>query len=531
MKLDILYIFPFDFYGYRTVHNSFLTIFNRISNYIHSKEVPPGCKIQEEYVDLRYEDLPAYTPENIDVYRQKLEKILLHIYSGFPFDMVSISCYSSFHYLNTVEVAAMIRSKINPECIIVVGGPHATIRPMDFNLNHLPRYITRHYELQSTPFTYLIKEEGEIPFYKLIRRYFRNGSPQKVHHKKHAKCKILAPELVEDLNSLPPLDVELFRRYEEVLNRNLFNLNIEFSRGCPFQCKYCPNSAHYINCYKKVRVKSVDNCMRELHHLSETDWLKIKHLFINDMIFMPKRSKKREFFEEILRSQRERGQFPFRIEVEERVDLCSKEDLEKYAQSQIIPQFGLETASKTLLARIGKILGVEQSTIRRGAEMYLRKAEELIIHANKLELPVSFFYVIGLPGTDRHTINESKEFFLEKRFTNTSLIESYNVNLRFALYHAYFGTYFYDNAEQVYGTKMLCEQWWRKFSGDQIYYSQLVHPSDKISLPEVIESYNLFLKQVFNSQNKLKNSFYSVYKYTYFKEWMDKVLALYEVIS
>ena len=521
MNLNILYIFPFDFYG--LANNSFLTVFNRISNYLHSKSPIKKYKISEQYLDLRYENLPEYNPKNITIYRRELEKKLSDLYSIFPYKIIAISCYSSFSYLNSVEVASMIKSKINSKCIIIVGGPHATIRPIDFEFKSIPKYIGQFYELKSTPFDFLIKEEGEIPFYKFIRNYIHKYPRRDKTYSN--KLHILGPELLEDLEDLPLIDLGLFKNYKDVLNRPDSNLNIDFSRGCPFKCKYCPNSAAYINCYKIVRVKTVKKCIEELQKIR--DFCNVKHVFINDMILIPKKSKKQEFFEEITHMNKEDGDFPFKIEVEERIDLCSQYDLSKYKKAQIIPQFGLESASRTLLARIGKVLGKNNAIINKGVKNYLQKAEELIIEAHRIEFPINFFYVIGLPGTDQQTIRESQNFFLEKRYNGNSLIEKYKVNLRFAIYHNYFGTYLYDNAKDLYGTKMLIKDWWKLFTKDQIYYSQLVQPSKDLSFLTLLEKYMIFLKQVFQKQIKLNNSFYSIYKYKFFKDWMGKLRSIY----
>jgi radical SAM superfamily enzyme YgiQ (UPF0313 family) len=532
MALNILYLFPNDFYG--LANNSFLTVFNRISNYLHSKPTIEKRRIEEEYLDLRHEKLPSYLPENINKYRKEAEKILLEVYSNFPFHIVAISCYSSYSYLNSVEIASMIKSSISSEIIIVVGGPHATIRPRDFNLKGIPEYIQQHYSLENTPFDFLIKEEGEVPFYKLIRRYFFTIPHQSHYFHSHSnQCKLLGPELLEDLNNIPVIDLELFRRYKDELNRDKTNLNMEFSRGCPFRCNYCPNSADYINCYKKVRTKSIDICLKELQAIRECEWVKIKHLFINDMIFLSKKPLKTRFLEELLEFNRTQGDFPFRIEVEERVDLCSEKDLINYKNVNIIPQFGLETASKTLLTRIGKVLGRNNEIISKAVSNYLQSAENLIKLSHKLAFPITFFYLIGLPGEDQNTLKESHNFFLKERFHEKALIEKYNINLRFAIYHNYIGTYLYDNAEHLYGTKNALgnREWWKIFSEDQILYSQLVDPSEHLSLTELLNLNQAFFKEVYVEQRKLGNDFYSVYKYRIFKNWMDDLKALYTKVK
>src|SRR5579883_3260997 len=47
------------------------------------------------------------------------------------FDVVGISCWSSLHYLASLEVARLCR-ELHPECTIVVGGYHPSALPGDF---------------------------------------------------------------------------------------------------------------------------------------------------------------------------------------------------------------------------------------------------------------------------------------------------------------------------------------------------------------------------------------------------------------
>ena len=109
MTFKILYIFPFDFWDKN--YNSFLTGIIRLSNYLNSKKNELDDDIEEEYFDLRYEKLPEFHPETIKDYRIKLAILLNKIFSRFSFNLAAISCYSSFNYLNSVELAYIIKKE------------------------------------------------------------------------------------------------------------------------------------------------------------------------------------------------------------------------------------------------------------------------------------------------------------------------------------------------------------------------------------------------------------------------------------
>ncbi|GAH39303.1 unnamed protein product, partial [marine sediment metagenome] len=92
MTTNILYIQPFESFG----KVRFLTeCLPRISSYLNSRKNELDDEIEEEYLDLRCENLPSYWPEYIDEYRKALKELLCGIYKRFKFDIVAISCYTS----------------------------------------------------------------------------------------------------------------------------------------------------------------------------------------------------------------------------------------------------------------------------------------------------------------------------------------------------------------------------------------------------------------------------------------------------
>ncbi len=275
----ILYLQPFEFFG----DINFLTeSFLRISNYLNSKKSELGGEIEEEYLDLRIEGLPKYYPENIENYRKNLRDLLITLYERFRFNIVAISCYTSFTYLNSVEVAWMIKHYINPHCHIIVGGFHPSVLPKDFYPKNIPSYFNEYYPQKTTPFDYLVIDEGEIPFFNFVRDIL-NGTIT-IRKSIIERPIILGPEIMKNLDDLPLIDLDLFKKYKEVINkRGEFYIN--FNRGCPFRCKFCPTSENYMISYQMVRSKSLEKIIAELKIIINTKWLSIKKLKINDAIF------------------------------------------------------------------------------------------------------------------------------------------------------------------------------------------------------------------------------------------------------
>ncbi|MHA1490786.1 MAG: B12-binding domain-containing radical SAM protein [Promethearchaeota archaeon] len=516
-----MYIYPYAFWG----SSNFLLNFIRISNYLNSRKKELNGKIKEEYLDLRFENLSNFVPNNIENYRNELKKLLKGIYRRFKFNLVAISCYTSYTYINSVEVAIIIKKFINPSCIIVVGGVHATICPEDFQPRNLPEYLYDKYPQLSTPFDYLIRDEGEIPFFKLIQSLLKGTIKyQKTPHK---SCIILKIEMIKNLDELPIIDLKLFEKYKTAIN-NTNKLYLDFSRGCMYRCKFCTNSENYINSYKIVRLKSIKKCIEELKVIKNTKWLSIKNLHIVDMIFIPKKSKREQFFYELEKIFEKEGSLPFKIQIYERIEFCSKNDLRNYKRFNITPYIGFESCSKKLLFRMGKLLGKNDEQIKKGIDRYLIRAEEIIQEGNELNIPIVFYYLIGLPGADKETINESRAFFLKKRFDGKALIEKYKINLDISKYVALFGSEIYNNAEKKYGAKIYYKKWWKLFTKNQPYYAALVDPNKDLSLLELFNLSYDYIKQIFYWQSKLNNPHFSFQSYLLYKTIANKISKLYE---
>ena len=375
MTTNILYIQPFESFG----NVRFLTeCLPRISSYLNSKRSELEYNIEEEYLDLRCENLPRYCPENIDSYREDLKELLCSIYERFKFDIAAISCYTSFTYLNSLEVANMIKHFINPSCYIIVGGFHPSVFPKDFYPKSIPSYFDKFYPKNTTPIDYIVIDEGEIPFFHFIKDVQKGI--KKTKKKLKDKPIILERELVENLDDLPLIDINLFRKYEEIINSKE-EFYILFTRGCLFRCKFCPPSENYMESYKMVRYKSVDKCISEIKKIINTEWLSqnLKTLMIMDNVLFPKKSQRALFFKELEKINKKKRRPSLKIYTLDRIDVCSIEDLENYKRFNMFPAFGLETGSPTLLCRIGKIPGNDSL---EKAKDYLQKTEDLIKKAN-----------------------------------------------------------------------------------------------------------------------------------------------------
>ncbi len=486
--------------------------FIRISNYLNSRKHEINGVIEEEYLDLGFEDLPKFIPENIKNYREKLKKILLEYKDRFPFQLVAISCYTSLNYMNCVEIASLIKKEISPSCMIVVGGIHPSICPEDFQIGNFPNFIYKKYPQNQTPFDYLIKNEGEIPFFNLVKGLIE----ETIEIRKNSKDPLIfiKPQIIENLNDLPIINFELFEKYRSRLNKELDfpRFSLDLSRGCIFRCRFCYNSGKNLAHYKKMRIKSVEKSIKELLVIKNTDWLNINDLFITDMIFLAKRSKKSQFFKELGRIIEKEGVFPFRLLIMDRIITCSKENLHDYKKYNIFPLLGLESCSTTLLSRTGKFYGKNNEEISKAIDSHLLKFEEIVKEANILDLDVAFFYIMGLPGSDAMTFKQNKNYLFKPRSDGKSLIDNYKINFLYNKYTIYKNTAFYDCCEEEFGSKIYYKEWWKIFDEYYHYYPALVDPSFDFSLTNSISKNLRLFRKIYKIQQKLGNSYYQTKK-------------------
>jgi len=522
MTLKIAYINPYNFDLNPTFPNGVI----RISNFLNSKRNEFKEDLEEDYLDLRFEKLPEFSKGNIENYRNRLISFLKEYYEGFSFNIVAIACYHVGGYLNSIELAYIIKQYINPSILVVIGGPLPTICSEDFqHPDKIPDLFFDEYPPGSTPFDVIIKEEGEIAFYKLVRDFKENRI--KVRASLSDPCIIRDVENLTNLDELPLIDLWLFKKYSDAFNISNC-VYIDFNRGCPFQCKYCPNSKGENTSYKTLRIKSVEKCIEELKILRKIDYLSIKFVYIYDEIFFYKRSQKKLFFKMLEDVISQDGPFPFQIYITERIETCKKEDLIHYKKCNILTNLGLESASKTLLFRMGKMLGNTKEKILTGIENYLEKFVEIIKEANRINLQIAFNYFIGLPGEDQETIEESYRFFFDSYKNKKSLMETYNINFNFTKFIAIQGSETFDNSEREFGSKIYFKEYWKSFDKNLMFLGSIVKPSKELSFRDSICLNKKFIKETFEKQMKKKNNYYNLQNLVIFNKMAHLLENLYE---
>jgi len=186
------------------------------------------------------------------------------------------------------------------------------------------------------------------------------------------------------------------------------------TRGCPYNCVYCSAGAYSRH---KVRMRSPENVVEEIR--DAIDKYNITDIYFIDDIFTINPKRTITICNEILDQKLDINWACYA-----RANLVTKEQLEKMKKAGChLLNFGVESGNQDVLNRINKALTLDQ----------IRKAINL---AKKMDFKVYASFMIGLPGDNKSTIEQTikfskelnpdyVEFFLTTPFPGTKLWEDY----------------------------------------------------------------------------------------------------------
>ncbi|MBW2130246.1 MAG: B12-binding domain-containing radical SAM protein [Deltaproteobacteria bacterium] len=120
----------------------------------------------------------------------------------------------------------------------------------------------------------------------------------------------------------PDLKESPVPRWDLVRMKKYASMNIQYSRGCPFNCDFCDITVLY---GRKVRTKSAEQILRELEILYQTGWR--GNVFIVDDNFIGNKVKlKKEVLPAIIQWMKKR-RYPFTFSTEASIDLADDDTL------------------------------------------------------------------------------------------------------------------------------------------------------------------------------------------------------------
>ncbi len=381
------------------------------------------ANIQSQILDVRVEREKDANLSGNKINLHDFERSLLKVLEREnmqEYNYVGINCYTSFQYLQTIQIGKIIRMNF-PEVTLVVGGYHPSAVPEDFN------YL-------NSPFDFIIQGEGELILLNLLK----SSSHHKTHEKKNPE--ILCSKELVDVNTLPFPDYELYLdKYPE---KNKYKFEFYMSRGCPYQCAFCAKNYPF----RSYRYETFESHFQKLCSIVENINPNLPKIGFADQSF-DRVAINDKVLDYILQNQL---QDKFLFSCQCRVENLSQDlpALEKCKKCNMIIGFGFESASKQLLQEMHKT-DHPQEYIEGMAKILNAYKTDNEIHC-RLNL------LCGFPGEDHNTFEKTVEF-TEKYALHE------NIQISPSLFSNYPNVFVYENMpyyEQKFGTEFI-KSWWK----------------------------------------------------------------------
>ncbi len=360
------------------------------------------------------------------------------------YDLIGISCYSSYDYLKVMAIGAELR-RLSPRSWLVTGGYHPSARPLDFTG-------------EDSPFDYVVVGDGERPLVQLVKALVEGRRPTN---------QVRGPEPLA-AGQLVTYDWALLERYRPVARQVASQAEIYLSRGCPFDCSFCMERAK-----REVTWRPFEpaQAVEEIHRLDRFLDLSGWTLFITDAVFGMRSRWRKAFLEELARRPCRARKLWLLI----RVDLVDREDLELMARANVAPGFGLESGDPgqlELIAKTGK------------PQHYLDHMVQVAQWARELDVPFGANVIVGHPGETEESLRRSASY-LERLFLGSPAGTTGFLSVDpFRLYPGSPIDEHLDDWRKRTGMAAHRYPWWH--DGDQEFLAEWIDPSSALDFRQTL---------------------------------------------
>ncbi|HEY5549581.1 MAG TPA: radical SAM protein [Coriobacteriia bacterium] len=328
-------------------------------------------------------------------------------------DLVGISSHTET-YPNAIALAHLVKQH-DPSIKVILGGPHASILPLD--------------ALSEPDVDYVAVGEGEQTAAELVTALEAGAEPGAMAAIAGLGHKVLG---VPTLNApREPLDAaDIGRPARQLLSLEFYEdaHNVLAARGgCPYRCPFC--SASYIwGGHRRMRpvaeiLDEVEEVIREYG---------AQHVFfVDDILTMDRR-----WLDELMDAIEARGG-GFTWGCATRVDRVDDEMLRRMAATGCTGiQFGIESGAQEIL---DSVKGIRKED-----------ALEAVRCAVAAGISISCSFMVPFPDDTEETLTQTAAFMAEIREAGGRLLVSYTTPFP--------GTMFYERAEEL-GLKILTRDW------------------------------------------------------------------------
>ncbi|MBU2102296.1 MAG: radical SAM protein [Candidatus Omnitrophota bacterium] len=293
------------------------------------------------------------------------------IIGDFKPDIVGITMPTA-KYAIVVKITNHIKNEFS-QVIIVAGGPHPTILPLE--------------TLKESSIDVVVKHEGELTFLELVNAIEKKSALENVAGIAF-KCNGAIREnqnrpYIQDLDSLP------FPAWDCTYQGTQHppdSFGILFtSRGCPYQCTYCASNKIWS---RKTRFMSADRVLAELIYTAQR--FKASTYRIADDTFILDKNRVMEICEKI-----KNAQLTIQWMCDIRADLCTPEILQTMKSAGCFRvNIGVESGNPEILNYIKKNITPKQ--VRRAFAM-----------VKKAKLESLAYFMIGFPNETLKQVHDT----------------------------------------------------------------------------------------------------------------------------
>jgi len=361
---------------------------------------------QNHEVKIIDSNILNYTLEDVEKELQSFNPDIVGITSVTP------SIYEAYKVAETAK-------KVNEDCTVVLGGPHATFMPK--RTMEECKYID-----------VIVKGEGEETTKELIENIEKGASLNEVKGITfREENEIIDSEprpFIKNIDEIPFPSRDLLPMHLYQVNGVKYTTMLT-SRGCPFKCSFCSSSRLFGGYW---RGRSPENVLEEMKIVYEK--YRIRNIEFMDDTFTLNQERAEEICDGIIKEG-----WDISWGASSRVDTLSKKLVEKMKKAGCWILFlGIESGSQKILDTIGKRITLEQ----------VKKAVKILKDA---EIQVLGSFIIGFLQDTTETIKETIKF-----------AKSLNLDYaEFSILTPYPGTPIFDYAKK---NNMLLTEDWSKYT-------------------------------------------------------------------
>ncbi len=208
-------------------------------------------------------------------------------------------------------------------------------------------------------------------------------------------------------------------RYDLLDMRKYMSMNIQYSRGCPFNCEFCDISVLF---GRKVRTKPSERLIAELDYLYSLDW-RGDVFFVDDNFIGHKQKLKTEILPVLIDWMQEHGN-PFNFTTEVSINISDDDELMALmVQSGFDSVFvGIETIDDNALVECGKLQNRHRDMLA------------CVKRIHKRGLQVSAGFILGF-DSDQPSVFDRMRGFIQDSGIVSAMVGLLNAPKRTQLYN------------------------------------------------------------------------------------------------